>query len=155
MPNGVIMPNYYILEYPTWVNVFALTKDEKVVMVRQYRHGLGITSLEIPGGCVDGNETPEAAARREMQEETGYTFERYEYLGRLSANPATSNNYTYFYLATGGELTGSQNLDHTEDIEVELYTIDEVRQMLQENSIQQALHTSTIFYALQKLGKLY
>src|SRR6476620_5266589 len=74
LPNGKIMPAYYIIEYPTWVSVLALTKDNKAVFVKQYRHGLGVISTELPGGVVEPGETPEQGAVRELKEETGYVF---------------------------------------------------------------------------------
>ena len=154
LPNGKMVPAYYILEYPTWVNALALTKEGKVVMVRQYRHGLGVVDLEVVGGVVDKGEDPETAIRRELLEETGYRFASFELLGRSCANPATTNNYTYFYLATGGEKVAAQNLDETEDIEVVLLDMDELKNLLRSNGIVQALHTTCIFYGLEKLGLL-
>jgi ADP-ribose pyrophosphatase len=152
LPNGTVMPAYYIIEYPTWVSVLALTKDNKAVFVKQYRHGLGVVSIELPGGVVDAGETPEQGIKREIKEETGYEFESYEYLGKISPNPATSTNYMHMYLARGGEKVAEQSLDETEDVEVALYSLDEVKQMLKENKIVQSLHCTTIFYALEKLG---
>ncbi len=154
LPNGKIMPAYYIIEYPSWVSVLALTKDGRAVFVKQYRHGLGVVSIETPGGVVDAGETPEAAIRRELKEETGYVFESYEYLGKISPNPATSTNYMHMYLARGGEKVADQSLDETEDVEVVLYTLDEVKALLRENKIVQSLHCTTLLYALNKLGLL-
>ena len=154
LPNGRMVPAYYILEYPTWVNAFALTEDGKVLMVRQYRHGLGVVDLEVVGGVVDKGEDPETAIRRELLEETGYQFTSFEFLGKICANPATTNNYTYFYLAQGGVKVGEQNLDDTEDIEVVLLGMDELKELVRKNGIVQALHATCIFYALEKLGIL-
>ena len=154
LPNGKVMKAYYTLEYPTWVTAFALTKDNKVVLVKQYRHGLGVISIETPGGVVDQGEDEETAVARELKEETGYEFSNFIHLGQISANPATSNNYMHMFLATGGEKTSEQKLDETEDVEVLIYTIDEVKQLLKENKIVQSLHITTAFYALEKLGLL-
>jgi 8-oxo-dGTP pyrophosphatase MutT (NUDIX family) len=154
LPNGRIMPAYYIYEHPNWVSAFALTQDNKVIMVKQYRHGLGVLSTELPGGVIDKGETPEAAISRELREETGYTFESFEYLGKISPNPATNTNYMYMFLAKGGVKTSQQCLDDTEDIEVLIYDIEEVKQLIKENKIVQSLHATTIFYALNKLGLL-
>lgn len=154
LPNGKIMPAYYTLEYPTWVSAFALTKDGKVIMVKQYRHGLEVVSTELPGGVVDKGETPEKAIARELKEETGFVFESYEYIGKICANPATTNNYMHIYIAKSGEKKFDQSLDETEDVVVEIYSIEEVKQLLRENKIVQALHCTAIFYALEKLGKL-
>ncbi|HEX2607063.1 MAG TPA: NUDIX hydrolase [Flavisolibacter sp.] len=152
LPNGKLMPAYYTLEYPSWVSAFALTDEGKVVMVRQYRHGLGVVSTELPGGVVDKGESVETAIARELKEETGYEFESFEKLGTISANPATSNNYMHMFLAKGGKKVSDQSLDETEDVEVLFHSIDEVKQLLRENKIIQALHVTTILYALNRLG---
>jgi ADP-ribose pyrophosphatase len=154
LPNGKKHESYYILEYPSWVSCFALTEDNKVVMVRQYRHGLGVISTELPGGVVDKGEELETAIKRELKEETGYEFEFFESMGKVAPNPATSNNYMHMFLARGGKKVSGQNLDQTEDIEVLLYSIDEVKELVRQNKIVQSLHTTCIFYALQKLGEL-
>lgn len=154
LPDGRIMENYYVLEYPNWVNAVAITENNKVLMVRQYRHAAGIVSLEIPGGVIDGDETPEYAIRRELLEETGYQFDDFELLCTVYANPATANNHTYCYLAKGGKKVQEQKLDEHEELVVEEYTIAEVKQFLLDNKIAQALHCSGLFYALLKLGEL-
>lgn len=146
--------SYYILEYPDWVSAFALTEDNKVLLVRQYRHGLDVISTELPGGVIDKGETEAAAIARELKEETGYVFESIEKLGKIAPNPATSNNYMHMFLARGGKKVAEQNLDETEDVEVLTYTIDEVKQLLKEQKIVQALHVTCMFYALEKLGQL-
>src|SRR5580692_9212866 len=78
MPDGRIVEDYYVLEYPNWVNAVAITNDDKILMVHQYRHAAGIVSLEIPGGVIEDGETPQDALRRELLEETGYLFEDFE-----------------------------------------------------------------------------
>lgn len=152
LPNGKIMKAYYVHEYPTWVSVFAVTKDEKVILIRQYRHGLGEVLLELPGGVVDEGEQPADAVARELREESGYKFDKFDFLGTISANPATTNNLMHMFLATGGEYEGDQNLDETEDLEVVLVTMDELRAMVRENKLMQSLHLSCILYAFGKLG---
>ncbi len=154
MPDGRIVEQYYVLEYPNWVNGVAITAEGKILMVRQYRHAAGIVSLEIPGGVIDGDEQPEYAMRRELLEETGYQFDSVELLATVYANPSTANNKTFCYLATGGVKVQEQALDEHEEVVVEEYTIDEVKQLLAENKIAQALHCTGLFYALSKLGKL-
>ena len=74
LQGGAIKDDYYVLEYPNWVNAIAVTEEGKVILVRQYRHAADLISLEIPGGVIDGDEKPEDAIKRELQEETGYTF---------------------------------------------------------------------------------
>ena len=153
--NGQIVSPYYVYEFPTWVTALALTEDGKVILERQYRHALGETNFEIPGGCVDATDSSlEAAIRRELLEETGYSFEKYEYLGRTSPNPSTNNNWMHIYLATGGRLVQQQELDDNEEIEVYLFTMDELKQLLKENKIIQSMHVTALFYGLARLGEL-
>ncbi len=154
MPNGNIKEEYYVLEYPTWVNMVALTEDNQVIFVKQYRHGAGKIMLELPAGVVEDNEDPEIAARRELLEETGYAFDDISYVCELFANPATSGNITYTYLLTGGRKVQEQDLDPSEDIEVVLMALEEAKQFLFDNKIGQALHSSALFYTLKKLGEL-
>jgi ADP-ribose pyrophosphatase len=89
-----------------------------------------------------------------LMEETGYRFSNYEYLGRISPNPSTNSNLLHMYLATGGEKVADQSLDENEEIEIELYSIDELKQLIRDNKIVQAMHVSCIFYALQRLNEV-
>ena len=154
MPNGHIVPDYYVLEYPDWVNMVALTADNRFILVRQYRHGVQQSVLEVPGGVIDPGENAPEAARREMLEETGYRFDTIEEISTLFPNPATSTNKTTTYLLTGGMKVQEQDLDEQEDIEVILASPAEVKQWLLDNQFGQALHTAALFYALVKLDLL-
>jgi ADP-ribose pyrophosphatase len=154
MPDGTIVDDYYVLEYPNWANAVALTEDNKILMVRQYRHAANIVSLEIPGGVIEDGENPEEGMRRELLEETGYAFNNVELISTVYANPSTANNKTFCYLAKGGKKVQEQKLDEHERIIVEEYTIAEVKQLLANNKIAQALHCTGLFYALMKLGEL-
>ncbi len=155
LPNGKQHANYFILEYPAWATAFALTEDNKVVLVRQYRHGLGVVSTELPGGVVDPGEDPATAVARELKEETGFEFESIQPLGKIAPNPATSNNYMHMFLAKGGKKISHQNLDETEDLEVLVCSLEELKSMLREQKIVQALHVSCILYALEALKELH
>lgn len=154
MPSGHVVPEYYVLEYPNWVNVVALTEENEIILVKQYRHGIGECVLEIPGGVIDEGESSLVAAKRELLEETGYLFESFEKLCDLFPNPATSNNTTTTYLARGGRKVQEQELDLQEDIEVILASPTEVKTFLLHNKFGQALHTAALFYALISLGEL-
>ena len=154
MPDGRVVEQYYVLEYPNWVNAIAITEDNKILMVRQYRHAAEIVSLEIPGGVIDDGESPEHAIKRELLEETGYLFDDLELLSVVYPNPSTANNKTFAFLARGGKKIQEQSLDDHEEIVVEEYTIEEVKQLLLENKIMQSLHCTAIFYALVTLGEL-
>ena len=154
-PDGKIVDPYYVMEYPEWVTALAFTKDENVILVRQYRHALGEVCIELPGGCVDKNdENFEASVRREFLEETGHAFETAEYLGRTSANPSTNSNTLHMFLLTGGEKVQGQQLDANEEIDILVVSFEEFKQMLFKNELIQSMHVTNIFYALQKVGKL-
>jgi len=152
--NGTVKDDYFVLEYPNWVNAVALTAEYKIILVRQYRHGGDIISLEVPGGVMDSNESPELAIQRELLEETGYAFSGLELIATTYPNPATSNNVTYTYMLTGGIKTHEQHLDDHEILNVEEYSIEEVKQLLKDNKIAQALHSTALFYGLMKLEAL-
>lgn len=154
-PQGKIVDPYYVYEFPTWVTAVAITEEGKIILERQYRHALGETCIEIPGGCVDDTDTSfEEAIKRELLEETGYSFSSFEYLGKISANPSTNSNLMHMFLAKGGKKVASQELDHNEEIEIELATAEELKQMLKENKIIQAMHVTCIMYALERIGEL-
>jgi 8-oxo-dGTP pyrophosphatase MutT (NUDIX family) len=155
-PDGKLITPYYVYEFPTWVTAVAITREGRIIFERQYRHALGLTMFEIPGGCVDPTDPSlEAAVARELQEETGYVFDRYEYLGKTSANPSTHNNWMHFFLATGGARQADQSLDDNEEIEVHLFSVDEVKRMLRNNEIIQSMHVTALFYALERMGVLH
>lgn len=154
-PQGKIIDPYYIYEFPEWATAFALTEDHKVIMARQYRHAVGQVCIELPGGCIDDTDaSPKEAIARELMEETGYSFTEFENLGKISANPSTNNNWMHMFLVKGGKKVKEQQLDSNEEIIVELYTIDELKQLVRENKIIQAMHVTCILYALEKLNEL-
>ena len=100
LPNGNPVPEYYVLEYPEWVNTIAITRDRKFVFIRQYRHGLGCALMELCAGVCDPEDaSPLAAARRELLEETGYGRGTWRELMTVSANPSTHTNLTHCFVA--------------------------------------------------------
>lgn len=127
--------DFVVLEAPDWINVVPLTDDGRVVLVRQYRHGTRRVSLEIPGGVVDGGESPERAALRELREETGYAARSIRLLGRVDPNPAIQGNSCSMYLAEGCHRVAELELDPFERIEVELRPLDDVPAMIRRGEI--------------------
>lgn len=154
LPNGNIKEEYYVMEYPNWVNMIGITDDNTIILIKQYRHGAQQILLELPAGVIEKDEDPADAARREMLEETGYAFTEIEQIATLYANPATSGNHTYTYLLQHGKKVQEQQLDSSEDIEVVEMSIDEAKKLLLDNKLGQALHSAALFYAFIKLGIL-
>lgn len=152
---GKIIDPYYVYEFPEWVAAVPVTEDGRIIMVRQYRHALGEICIEFPGGCVDDTDANfEEAIKRELMEETGYSFTAYQSLGAISANPSTNNNLMHMFLATGGKKVSGQSLDPNEEIEIEVFTVEEVKQLVRENKIVQSMHITCFLYAMQELGEL-
>ena len=128
-----------VLEGPDWVNVVAVTPDEEIVLIRQFRFGTGHVTLEIPGGCIDKGEQHGDAARRELREEAGFTTDDWTYLGCVEPNPAVQGNLCHHWLARGARRTHEQELDGGEDISVLTLPMDDVRRRIQEGEIRHAL----------------
>ena len=139
LPDGRVIPEYYVLEYPDWVNVIAITKEGQFVMERQYRYAAGMTCYEIPCGVAEEGETPLEAIQRELLEETGYGSGEWKLLMKLSPNPTSMTNMTYCFLAMGVEKISDQHLDNTEDLSVHLMSREEVWGLLERNEIIQSL----------------
>lgn len=145
LPDGRINPEFYVLEYPDWVNVIAITEDGHIVMERQYRQGLGKTCYEIPAGVMEKGENAEEAARRELEEETGYGGGEWKEIMLISGNCSTTSNLTHCFLATGVRKISAQHLDSTEDLSVCLLTLDQVRMLLTEDRIRQSLMAAPLW----------
>lgn len=152
LPNGNTCPEYYVLEYPDWINVIAIDRNDRMLMVRQYRHGLEVTRYELCAGVIDpGDASPMDAARRELFEETGYGNGTWEELCVTGQNPGSANNLTHSFLARDVEPVGTPHLEDTEDITFKLFEPDEVLEMLRSGYIVQALHAAPLwkyFYTL-------
>ncbi len=145
LPDGKVYDEYYVLSYATWINVIAEIEDGKLILERQYRHGLGVVSTEICAGVVEEGETPLQAARRELEEETGYTGGEWEEIMTIAPNPGTMDNLCHCFYARGVTQTNGQHLDDTEDIEVFLCPKEEVRRMLQRGEFIQAMMVAPLW----------
>lgn len=146
LPDGRINPEFYVLEYPDWINVIALTKEGKFVMERQFRYGLGKTCFELPAGVIEKGETPLEAARRELLEETGYGNGTWTEMLQLSGNPSTTNNLTHCFLAKDVEYLGEAHFDPTEDLKVYLLKEAQVWKLLTKGQFRQALMVAPLWH---------
>ena len=141
------------LDSRDWVNIVAVTEAQQVVMVRQFRHGDQSITLEIPGGMVDALESPETAAQRECQEETGFVVKNTRAFGVLSPNPAIFNNRLHCFVAeVDAVFAGDKHVSNTEKTEVELVPIEALAQRMLNGDINHALVCATLwrFLALQQ-----
>lgn len=127
--------DFVVCESADWVLVIPFTADGQVVLVRQYRHGIRQVVLEVPGGIVDGKESPEETAARELQEETGYVAENIRMIGRLVPNPALNDAHCHVAVAIGCRLAADPSPDPWEKIEVALYPQDQIRSLVRSGDL--------------------
>lgn len=145
LPSGVENKEYYILEYPEWVNVIAITKDGKFLMERQYRHGIQDVRFEICAGVCEAGEDPMIAAKRELLEETGYAGGEWRHFMSVCANAGSMTNWSHTFIAEGVEPVDIQNLEDTEDITIHLMTKQEVYDLLKGGHFAQALMVAPLW----------
>ena len=140
---------FTVIDSPDWANIIAITPDEQVILVRQFRHGTGEITLEIPGGIVDDGEDFVTAARRELREETGYRCNEVELLGVVEPNPAFMNNRCGLVLARGVHLDSGQDLDPEEFIDVVRYPLSEIPALIADGRITHSLVVSAFYFLSQ------
>lgn len=141
LPDGRVMPRYYTMEFPHWVNVVALTEKNEMIFVRQYRQSRGVYTLEIPGGGSHGGGAEDllTAAQRELREETGYASKEWSLVGTHAPNPALQNNLMYTYVAKNCFVEGEPTPDPFEDLETLFYSKDDVMKLLREGAIDHSI----------------
>jgi len=139
--------DFYVLDSVGWVNVLALTPDQQLVMIQQYRHGSETVELEIPGGMMDPHETdPVATAIRELREETGYEGENARLLGKIWSNPAILSNRTYTVLIENCRLKHAVEFDGGEDLTTQLVPAAEIPRLVADEKIGHNLVVVALYY---------
>ena len=133
-----------VLESPDWTNIVALTPENKIVVVRQYRFGIEESSTELPAGIIEPKETSQEAAIRELREETGYASDEWEYLGYVKPNPAFLNNRCHHWLAKNVIKQSEQEPDEGEDLVVGEMSMDEIKMEILEGRCRDSLSFSAL-----------
>jgi len=151
--NGQIIDPYYVIEESDWVHVFAQDDDGKVLIVKQYRYAAEVDCAELPGGVVDAGEAPLTAAKRELEEETGYLATDWRKIGQVYANPARQTNSIHIFLAHGLSAQSEQRLDATEEIVAELASIADIKAMIKQGTFSQSLHIASFYMSLEVINQ--
>jgi len=150
-PRTGIVSEVQAIQFPDWVLTLAITGDEKVVMVRQYRHGIERVCLELPGGLVDpADDSPQLSARRELLEETGYRADEIVLIGECFPQPAILSNRCFFYLAKNATEEQPQHLDSGEDIEIVKIPLKEIPARIENREIDHGMVLLAFFFLWMK-----
>jgi ADP-ribose pyrophosphatase len=144
--NGDKTGKFYVIENPDWVNVVAVAKNYDIVLIEQYRHGIEEITLEIPGGMIDGDESPETAARRELLEETGYSSSEFILLGKSRPNPAIQNNWIYHFAALNAEKNDDVKFDEHESVVTKLCPMMTLPNLIKSGEITHSLVLAAFQY---------
>ncbi len=155
LPEGTILPDYYIIENPGWVGIVPLTEDGYFILNKQYKHGIGLEVIEFPAGGIDEHEDdPLKAAQRELMEETGYSVDQgqIEFFAHMLANPTNAETRIWWYLARNARKTGEQKIDPSEIIENILVTPQELLELLHSGRFLVQGQIAAAYMALERLG---
>lgn len=147
---GVVLDEYPLIHTRDWACIVPVTRDGQLVLVRQYRHGLGRETLEFPAGGVDPGEAHAAAARRELGEETGYGADQWQHLMSVPPEPTRRRHLAHLYLATGAHVVSEQRLEPSEDAEVVLFPASDFDRLVRE--LSHAVHVAAAYLARDRLG---
>ncbi len=152
LPGGRIIDDYYVVEEADVVGVIALTPQREIILVEQYKHGIGETCIEVPGGYLDPDEDPQEAAQREFLEETGYSADHFEQIPTLITQPSRMNNRIFLYVATDARKVTEQDLDENEDINILVLPMNTVFEKIQRGEISVSMTVAALFLAREHLN---
>ncbi len=150
LSNGHEIERFHVIHGPDWASVLCVTEASEVVLVRQYRHGIGRVSLELPAGVIEPDESPEQAARRELAEETGFEASDWTSIQRVPTEPARHTTHAHFFCARGARLTRNPAPEATEVLEVVLVPLADLARLATDGSIEHGVHVGAILAALAK-----
>lgn len=150
LANGHEIDRFHLVHGPHWAGVLCLTEDWQVVLVRQYRHGFGGSSLELPAGVIEPTEAPEAAARRELREESGFEAPEISPLLLIAPEPSRNSARAHFFFAAGARRVAALALDQSEEIEVLLVPASELLELIDQGHIVHAAHIAAILSAWRR-----
>ena len=156
LPNGVEIPDFYMVESPVYTTIFAVTDEQQVVLVELYRHGVGDVVIELPAGNIEGDineDSALAAAKRELKEETGYSAREWRYLGRYYIDSNRGMGATYAYLATGASQTTKPSPETTEIMRQRLISLEEIRKLWLDGKFSNIANAAVIGLALANLDR--
>ena len=148
--HGATIDEFHVLEVPTWACVCCIDEDGQLVLIRQYRHGIGRVTLELPAGVIESNETPLAGAQRELFEETGYTSDDWTALATFAPEPARHTHLAHCFVARRARLTSPQSLDEVEDLVVETFPASDLLHLIETSEITHAVHVAALLWAKQR-----
>jgi 8-oxo-dGTP pyrophosphatase MutT (NUDIX family) len=150
LDDGREIDDFCLIESPDWAAVLCVTEDRRIVLVRQYRHGLGGVSWELPAGALEAGEAPLAGARRELLEETGYASDSWQPLLTASIDPARQVSRAHFFAALGCGRVAQPSLDANEEIETVLLGRDELLALIDRGELQHGIHLAAVLLAVRK-----
>lgn len=147
LESGREIERFHVVSAPSWAAVLCLTPEGQAVLVRQYRHGLGAPSLELPAGVIEPGEDPLVAAQRELREETGYESSAWRPLLAVATEPSRHQNRAHFFVAEHAVQHSTPAPDADEDVEVVLVGQSELTELIGAGEIQHAVHIAAILWA--------
>lgn len=145
--NGAEIDDFCVIEAPDWAGVLCITPRRELVLVRQYRHGIGGDSIELPAGALESGEAPLAGAQRELLEETGYASSGWRHLLTASVDPSRQTARAHFYCAMDAELAAAPRLDASEELETLMLSKPEVMGLIEAGRFAHGIHVAAILMA--------
>lgn len=150
LANGHEIDRFHVIHGPDWASVLCVTNESEVVMVRQYRHGIGSASLELPAGVIEPNETPEEAARRELAEETGYESNDWISIHSVSTEPARHTTRAHFFVARNARQARPPAPDETELLDIVKVPLADLSRLATDGSVLHGVHVGAILAAVHR-----